>query len=127
MKLRNGFVSNSSSSSFIVAVPKDKKEINITITVNLSEYGRRIENSQELLEYFINEYCYGENKNIDGLKENKYVYQQYEKSLHAFEQGKDIIVGDVANDSEDAIERYLYDQFLPTDVKDVEVIQNVER
>ena len=55
MKIRTGFVSNSSSSSFIVAAPpqKDSTKVTITIEVDLAEYANTtIKTVEELIEYF---------------------------------------------------------------------------
>ena len=58
MKIRYGYVSNSSSSSFIIAV-KDPTNLNIKITldVNLSAFKDNIiKTKQELLDYFKERY-----------------------------------------------------------------------
>ena len=55
MKVRNGFVSNSSSSSFVVAMSKEGKP-EITIKVDLTKYTDHILSTiQELNEYWGNE------------------------------------------------------------------------
>ena len=48
MKTRNGFVSNSSSTSFIVAIDKTLPKAKIVMEIDLSNYGDVIETVEEL-------------------------------------------------------------------------------
>jgi len=90
MKVRNGFVSNSSSSSFIVAVPANQKA-EITIKVDLSEYAdQKIATIKEL-----NDYWRGDRDEIDEL---------YEKCRKAIEAGQIVYVGRFSDDDYDDIQ-----------------------
>ena len=58
MKIRNGFVSNSSSSSFIVGIKDGKKtstKVKIEIEVDLAKYGADINSVEELIKYYTGE------------------------------------------------------------------------
>ena len=112
MKTRIGFVSNSSSSSFIVAVdPKDSGKIKIEIEINLDEYGHRIKTMQEVLDWK-EEYCV-ENDDSRLLK-----------MIAAIESGKEIITGHFADDTGDATELILCNAGIPKDTKNVEIIES---
>lgn len=116
MKIRSGFVSNSSSSSFIVAVTPNKTKISITIEVDLEKYSNKILiNEKQVLEYF--ESWYGD-------LTHQYVKNLYEAAIKAIKEGKHVLVGSFANDTGDGIEYYLCDHGIPKDSKDIEIIHN---
>jgi len=88
MKTRIGFVSNSSSSSFIIAAKNpDNLKATIQIDVNLSDfesiYRSRITTVEQLKNYYIDDYCYEETE----LAENEY----YQSCVKAIERGETII------------------------------------
>lgn len=60
MKIRNGFVSNSSSSNFVVAFPKNVQhntEVQFTVKVDLDTFASGyLKTSEELDQYLIDEY-----------------------------------------------------------------------
>ena len=121
MKTRNGFVSNSSSSSFIVAVSKNNKntsaKITITLEVDLAKYGTTIETVEELIKYFCKEMYV----DIDKLKQHK----DYIACKRAIESGKVVIMGDFSSESGEVIETMLCEKGLDGIVGDnVEVIQS---
>ena len=79
MKIRNGFVSNSSSSSFILATPKGKKGLKtkITIEIELEEMARfKITTKEELLKMYKDKYGYDE----DGIKGKDWCWKEYQKN-----------------------------------------------
>ena len=118
MKIRNGFVSNSSSSSFVVALDNFEDATNtITVSlemkVNLSDYGEIIRNKEEFnkwLKYegYTDEYEHHKNKEI----------------LNALGQGKIVVIGHFSDD-DDNNERILCNTGLENVKfnKPVEVIQ----
>ena len=74
MKIRKGFVTNSSSSSFILSYNKNELEENIRKQLN-KKYNK--EDANEYFEYlmkFINK--------VDNEKQNKELFNQIEKSLY---------------------------------------------
>jgi hypothetical protein len=117
MKTRNGFVSNSSSSSFIVAVNKKLEGIvSLTLEVDLNKYVESaISNVDDLNKYF--------KKNYDeDYKEN----EDYIDSKKAIENGKVIFAGSFSDDSdepESLLCHYGIANMVDTKNKDVEVIQ----
>jgi len=102
MKIRSGFVSNSSSASFILSLDKgvDIKKIKTTLTVNLD----------------INKCDNRKYKNIEEFKKDvesgKFPVddEEFEKCIKALEDGKTIVVGFVeSNCFEDDIAKiFLY-------------------
>ena len=74
MKIRKGFVTNSSSSSFILAYNKNELEENIRKQLN------RKYNKEDANEYF--EYLMRFINKVDNEKQNKEFFNQIEKSLY---------------------------------------------
>lgn len=92
MKTRSGFVSNSSSSSFIVAV-KDLGEVSVQVTMrgSLNEYvDQEITTVEALTTYFIEEYGYTADELIED--EN---YQAAKRAI--LHEGKVVLIGSVSD------------------------------
>lgn len=116
MKIRNGFVSNSSSSSFVVATTGNT-QFQITIDVDLKEYvDHTIKNEEELKKIFINDYGYRE----EDLKNDK----EYQKCLNAIKNGKTILLGHFSDDCGNDISSFLCNNGLPENIKSIEIITN---
>ena len=99
MKTRQGFVSNSSSTSFIVGV-EDKTIVDLHIKVDLANYGEVVTTKEELDEYYRDRYWqYDEDEEC--WKE------EYEKCLAVLAAGKKLIIGDFSDDSDDDLSAYL--------------------
>jgi hypothetical protein len=113
MKVRSGFVSNSSSSSFIVAI-KDEATVKVKVTfeADLEKYARRkISTIEELNEYY---------KDYWGGPDWK-----YEECRKAIENGKVVLVGEFSDQSGDRAEEFLCDEGLQGVVgDDVEIIHS---
>lgn len=123
MKIRTGFVSNSSSSSFIVAAEKDNTEIDISIKVNLKNYGEILDTKGKLDAYFMSEYGMDNYNNIeDNLSTD--VFIKYQECLEAIKGGKIIIFGSFSDDDGDNISGFLCNNGIPKDTKNIKIIQN---
>ena len=106
MKTRTGFVSNSSSSSFIVAFKKNAK---VKIEIDLTEFGNTIKTIKQLDEYFKEVMKFSEDK----PDETGTIKEQYTQCKKALSEGKKICFGCVSSDSGVAAEIALYVAGIP--------------
>jgi hypothetical protein len=95
MKIRNGFVSNSSSSSFIVAVKGENSVVTIPITVDLANYGISIETEEELLDFLKEKHGFATKEEILA---DEYVSEDYKKMSKLIKSGKTVISGRFCSD-----------------------------
>jgi hypothetical protein len=103
MKIRQGFVSNSSSSSFMIVGEKDAK-VKLQILADATELcSDVISNEKDLEEYISREYAW-EIKNDD-----EYVLQFKERIKKNLEDGKIIYIGRCSNEDENPISNAMYD------------------
>ena len=116
MKIRNGFVSNSSSSSFIVAVDGDKTKVTLTVEVDLADYGTVCRTETEVTEMFELDYGTEEMEDEDAMAPT------YQKCLQAVRDGKIIILGSFVSD-EPGVEAYLCEEGLP-ESPGMDIIEN---
>lgn len=111
MKIRKFFVSNSSSSSFILPVDGDSDKF--TITISLEDLMRMVENGgdssidgyisskDDLDAFIIGHYAYGNYRELEEIFENdEYVKERYNKIFSILNSGKRVLVGEIDyNDS----------------------------
>jgi len=112
MKIRSGFVSNSSSSSFIVAAGKNPAKVSITLEVDLEKYVQRTLNTEEeVLDYLVMEH--GEERKSRILD-----------CLQAIREGNRILVGDFSSEGEEPIEQLLCEIGIPKNTPGIKIIYN---
>jgi hypothetical protein len=111
MKTRMGFVSNSSSSSFIVAGDKNNSKLTMMIEVDLEDFSEKVITTiSELNEYIVSEYGWADDDGDTAAKiiENgDFSGETYAKMIHQLDMGKVIYVGSVYTSSGEAIEEYV--------------------
>jgi len=117
MKTRKGFVSNSSSTSFIVGI-EDNTEIELHIKVDLASYGDVITTKEKLDKYYNDRYWKYNEEEEDWREE-------YDKCVAIIEAGKKLIMGDFSDDSGDALSAFLCDHGIP-ESPGIEVIHSEE-
>lgn len=106
MKTRQGFVSNSSSSSFIIVSDKRPEELELKLNIKFKASqisDETIESEEELIKYFIDCYCY-DDEGVDEIKKKK-SFQNYLKYL---KEGKKLIFCEVTDEDGDPLEVFLY-------------------
>ncbi|MFH1547157.1 MAG: hypothetical protein ABIC57_01590 [bacterium] len=120
MKIRSGFVSNSSSSSFIVATD-GRTKVTFQVEVDLSSFGDVIKTEEELSAWFENEY--GETWETEKYYDEE--RKRYDKCVEMLNAGKIIITGCVSNEGYEPEEQMLYAAGLPP-AEGLEIIQDVD-
>ncbi len=117
MKTRQGFVSNSSSTSFIVGI-EDSTEIELHIKIDLSNYGDVVTTKEELDKYYNDRYWkYDEDE--------EWWKEEYEKCLAVITSGKKLVIGDFTDDGGDDMSAYLCNNGIP-ETPGIDVIHSEE-
>jgi|AntAceMinimDraft_18_1070375.scaffolds.fasta_scaffold241297_2 hypothetical protein len=111
MKNRFGFVSNSSSSSFIVSVPKGADEnFHVNITKSLLHYADKLSTLKECEEYLMEEFQYYKDVNTieDAIEKDELVGVRYEMMKKEIKAGRVIYMGGFGT-GDDTISEFLYE------------------
>jgi len=103
MKLRIGFVSNSSSSSFILSAEKDLKKLTVSFTINLDNDldSNRFSNLNDWTKYIEKEYGYNGDTIEELCKNDDWINEIYIKGKSALDSDHDILYLTFCNDSGD--------------------------
>ncbi len=112
MKTRQGFVSNSSSSSYILSTPSGLNEVEVTLKVNLdtSFWSIRFANLHDWTKHIEKEYGYREFRDIEAICENdEWTKEIYDKGKKALENGQDVVWLCPASDSDNPVDRLFYE------------------
>ena len=127
MKVRTGFVSNSSSSSFIAITDKDAKKIEVEIKIDLIESFNliKIETKEDYDKYIFGRLGF---KDIEDFFEFSCDYDKKnrEDAFKEIELGKVIYVGSVGNDDGSSLSNYLYEEGLSEITSKDAVIKSFE-
>jgi len=112
MKIRSGFISNSSSSSFMLGLKGSPAKVKLCIEVDVQEYGSLISTEEELEDYYLDEYgSYG--STVDQLLANdEYLSKTYNAAKEHIKGGNSVLIGTVSND-DSPIENLLYCNGFP--------------
>lgn len=86
MKVRQGFVSNSSSSSFILSLPNEERKVTVTVETMLG--GDFIRTEEELLKFAKDRWWINEEGEFT---EPEYYEEKYNKLLEKIREGRVIL------------------------------------
>ena len=127
MKIRTGFVSNSSSTSFAVSSKnEDDAKITISFEIDLSKYASYIlKTKEEVNKYYMECRDYRDFNDIEKfIKESDEIFiKEYKDCIEEIEKGNVILVGCFSNEDE-AEEKILCEKGIPENNKNIKVIYN---
>ena len=123
MKIRKGFVSNSSSSSFVIGIGH-KAEVTLTIKADLARFAdNTIETVEDLDGHMLEEWGYGATNTLALiLADSQYAQRIYSGAKAAIESGKRVLFGSFSSEGE-ALEQFLCYGGVP-DSPGIDIIQS---
>jgi hypothetical protein len=123
MKVRNGFVSNSSSSSFIISTNADTPKL--TLTISLDSIISTICTTKEQVDKFFLEEYGSRGDTIETLLgyEDNYIVGNYMKCLEAINNGKKVCFGDVSSEDYESISSFIYSNGFDGTPENFDIIQ----
>ena len=105
-KIRTGFVSNSSSSSFIISSKTEKPKMTLSISIeDIVDYTAVTE--ADVNHFFLEQYGYDTIEEM--LAEADYFQEPYDKAIQAIRNGDTVYFGNVSNESGNAYEELIYE------------------
>lgn len=126
MKMRTGFVSNSSSSSFVIAVTSEDKA-KVKIEMDLTPcVERTIKTIEELEAYFKEEHLWDDYSMEQFLEDEPYHKEHYVKMKAAIESGMIVLVGSGSSEEYDGVNAFIYNGGLNgvTESDDFKIIES---
>ena len=124
MKIRNGFVSNSSSSSFIISSSDKIPAIKLEIKIDELDY-KKVQTEEELKDMFLEDfglkYSVKNGYSFEQALEDENYAENFNNALNEIKAGKVLWYIDVCSDSGDGIEHALYYKGIPSS-KDYDII-----
>ena len=117
MKVRAGFVSNSSSSSFMVRADSSEVVVLIPMRIDFRAYGQMITTVEALEEYLCNGWYDSIEAWVKDYGRDSGMYSVYLEAKEFIEKGEVIYAGSVSNWSGDQVEYYLKNHGFPNSDK----------
>ena len=122
MKIRTGFVSNSSSSSFVISVKKGgDAKFKLALVYDARENGHTIRTEEELKSYAREEWYEWET--------DEHSVERFNAWLKEIKAGREVIICHVSNDDEDTVSNAIYSGgtgVLTPIGKDAKIIEETE-
>lgn len=107
----------------MVAVPKGKATITMTLEIDLTDFkSRTFETVEEFKSYFIDEYGWSDQQPLEEILEETGLKDVYQNAVDQIKNGKVVISGSLHSYGENPAETYLYDNGFPENMKDVKII-----